>query len=105
MGLLQDSKGYIVATIVGSIKGITSVGIVTYLSKIVEMEEYGKVFSLIAALDSTIPTIGDLLFTYVFNSSINYFPGLIFIISALMLFIPLFILIWVIIKYKNSLNS
>jgi hypothetical protein len=84
---------------------ITNVGMRSHLSRIVDKDELGKVFSLIASLDATAPLLASVFFTLIFTQTLDFFPGAVFEATAVMLFVPLFVMIWIDINYNNNNNS
>jgi PCFT/HCP family folate transporter-like MFS transporter 1/3 len=77
---------------------MTSIAIRSKLSKLVTKDELGKVFSLLATLESITPLIASLFFTYLFKWSLNFFPGLTFEVCAALMIIPLLSMIWIDLK-------
>jgi PCFT/HCP family folate transporter-like MFS transporter 1/3 len=65
------------------------------LSKIIDDDERGKVFSLMATVESLTPTFASLFYSSVFAATIDTYPGLAFQIAAVILFIPLSVFIWI----------
>ena len=74
---------------------MASIGIRSYLSKIIAKDELGKIFSLISAIDGSIPLLGSVFFTTIFTQTLDNFPGAVFDASAGLLLIPLFMLIFI----------
>lgn len=92
--ILSDT-GFYISLVVGSIGGINTVGTRAHFSKIVERKELGKVFSLMSALDSMAPLIASLIFTFVFNKTMDTWPGLCFIVTGSSLLIPIYVMMWI----------
>jgi hypothetical protein len=67
----------------------------SHLSTIVDKDELGKVFSLIASLDSSAPLLASVFFTLIFTQTLDFFPGAVFEATAVMLFVPLSVMIWI----------
>jgi len=65
------------------------------MSKIIDKNEIGKVFSLMTALDTTAPMIASTLYTFVYKYTINSYPAATFQMTALLMFIPILILMWI----------
>jgi hypothetical protein len=84
---------------------ITNVGMRSHLSTIVDKDELGKVFSLIASVDATAPLVASVFFTLIFTQTLDFFPGAVFEATALMLFVPLSVMIWIDIYCNNNNNS
>ena len=94
-GSWQQETGFYLAYLFGSLSSITPIAIRSRLSKIVEHDEHGKVFSLLATIEALTPTLASLFYSSIFAASIDYYPGLTFQIAAAILFVPLIILIWI----------
>ncbi|CAG2163230.1 unnamed protein product [Oppiella nova] len=59
------------------------------MSKLVKKEELGKVFSLLSTLESVSPLLASLVFTFIFEWSLDFFPGLTYEVSAALMIVPL----------------
>lgn len=84
---------YFLALSAGMLHGICSIAIRTRLSKMVAKDELGKVFSLMAMCESVIPVLGTVIWSQVYNKSLEFYPGLTYLICAILLIIPLAIFI------------
>jgi len=80
---------------------VTLVGIKSFFSKIVDHKELGKVFSLIAVIDSVMPLVASAIFTTAFRATIDTMPGFCFIITGGLLIIPFLVMMWIDIYTKN----
>ena len=105
LGAWLSPTGFWVSLVVGSIGHIAAISIRARLSKIVEKDEDGKVFSLLATLESAMPLLASLLFTPIFKWSISFFPGLVFEIQAFILIIPLLAMGWIDIFTKHQFDE
>ena len=47
-------------------------------------EELGRIFSLVASLEACVPLVTSPIMTIVYNNTLEYFPGAILLISALL---------------------
>lgn len=52
------------------------------ISKIVKVEETGKVFSLLTALEGVVALIGSPIYTYIYNKTLLTVPGIFNFITA-----------------------
>jgi PCFT/HCP family folate transporter-like MFS transporter 1/3 len=93
--LMLTETGFYISIAVGGLGSVTSVGIRSHFSKIVEHKELGKVFSLMSAIDSVAPLIASSLFTTVFRATMDTMPGLSFIVTGSLLLIPFMIMMWI----------
>ena len=94
-GLVLTEQGFYISLLPGALGSITSVGIRTHFSKIVEPKELGKVFSLMSVIDSLAPLMSSAVFTNVFKHTMDTLPGLSFLIICGMLLIPYFSTFWI----------
>jgi len=60
------------------VNSIGMVGIRSYLTKIVEPNELGRVYSLMSAIDASLPVVSSLIFTPLFRRTIDTMPNLSF---------------------------
>lgn len=91
-GLAYTEWLFYLQCVVGVPSFVGHVGIRTHLSKIVEHHEVGKVFSFLSSFESLLPIIGDVLFTQIFNLSIGFLPGLVYLTAAALSVFPLILL-------------
>ena len=61
-----------------------AVAIRSFISKITPAEELGSVFSILAALEACLPFMTSPIFTLVYKKTIDYFPGAVMLISAIL---------------------
>ena len=52
------------------------------LSKLVAQDELGAVFSVVGILESLAPIISSLVYTPIYNMTLDVFPGTVFLINA-----------------------
>jgi len=66
-------------------------------------DEVGKIFSLLACLESASPILAAPLLTYVYNSTLETFPGAVFVLLAAInaLNATLLITIWGLLGFKR----
>jgi len=99
--LVLTEVGFYISIVVGSMGSVTSIGMRSHFSKIVDHKELGKIFSLMSVIDSVVPLIASAIFTTVFRATMDTIPGLCFIITGGFLIIPFLIMIWIDIYTKN----
>lgn len=68
------------------------VGIRTHLSNLLEHHEVGKVFSFVSSCESLLPVVGEVIFTEIFNWSLDFMPGLVYLMAAAASALPLALL-------------
>jgi len=78
------TNGYILffGASLGCISSLSGIVIRSMLSKLVPPYELGKVYSLLASLEASVPLFATPLFTYVYNSTIESLPGAVFLVLA-----------------------
>ncbi|CAG2105249.1 unnamed protein product [Medioppia subpectinata] len=87
-GLVLTPAGYYYSLIGGCLGGVASIGIRSHFSKIIRLDELGKVFSGLSAIEALTPLISAALFTGIFNATMDSMPGLSLIVVAVILIIP-----------------
>lgn len=78
----------------GVLNNAAGIAIRSRLSKLVNKDELGRAFSLLATCESVTPLLGTLAFVQIYNSSLNLFPGLAFACAAVFLVPCIFIFGW-----------
>jgi MFS-type transporter involved in bile tolerance (Atg22 family) len=104
-GVILNPTGYYISLVAGITTHLSSVGLKSYLSKIVDHSELGKVFTLMAVLDATAPILASSLFAYVFKCTIDAFPGLCFLILGAISLIPIWVAMSIDIYFLESRND
>lgn len=94
-GSIKSPIGYYISILLGSISAVITIGMRSKLSKIVNKDELGKVFSLVSTFETIAPTISSIIYTTIFSFSINVYPGLVFHFSVLFLIIPIISMMWI----------
>ena len=77
-----------------SVSGLASIGSKSFMTKIVDRDELGKVNSFMTTVDSLLPMIGTVVYTYIFKYTIDSYPGLVYQITAMTIILPILLLIW-----------
>ncbi|CAF4491631.1 unnamed protein product [Rotaria socialis] len=91
---MNHSKTFIfMIPLFGMLSSYVVVGIRSYISKICNLDEEGKIFSIIASLESIDALIGSLLFNILYSYTISTYPSSIFILACFLHFLtlPIFI--------------
>ncbi|CAD6198126.1 unnamed protein product [Caenorhabditis auriculariae] len=79
-------------TIVMMFNRFVSTGFRAFISSVIEMHEQGKIFSVISLLEGATSLAATSIFNNVYPKTLDFFPGLLYLISACLLIIPLTIL-------------
>ncbi|KAK6030767.1 hypothetical protein OSTOST_03092, partial [Ostertagia ostertagi] len=75
-----------------SLNRFVSTGFRSFISSIIETGEQGRMFSVIALLEGTTGILASAFFNNVYPETLHFFPGLLYLVSAALLLIPLLIL-------------
>ncbi|CAG2101156.1 unnamed protein product [Medioppia subpectinata] len=94
-GVVLTPFGFYYSIIAGCLGGVASIGIRSHFSKIIRLDELGKVFSGLSAIEALTPLISAALFTGIFNATMDSMPGLSLIVLALILMIPFGVVLWI----------
>ncbi|CAF3176406.1 unnamed protein product [Rotaria socialis] len=101
---MNHSKTFIfMIPLFGMLSSYVVVGIRSYISKICNLDEEGKIFSIIASLESIDALIGSLLFNILYSYTISTYPSSIFILACFLHFLTLPIFIYILFS-DNHLN-
>lgn len=94
-GSWQHEPGLYLSFIAGTLAPLSFIGIRSRLSKIIEPDEQGKLFALMATVEALTPGIASIFYSVIFSATIDVYPGLVFQIAAFILLIPLFSIIFI----------
>ncbi|XP_046384261.1 proton-coupled folate transporter-like isoform X2 [Ischnura elegans] len=83
----SDTGMMYAGSVISLLHGAASPMMRSIMSKSVPQNELGKIFTLTASLEALVPLAAQPLYTYLFNNTLQSFPGAFFILSALMFFI------------------
>ena len=95
IGSVISPVGLYLMYILGSPSAVASTSIRSLLSKIASDTESGKVFSLLAAIETVVPPTNVLVYNSLFEYTIDFYPSLAFQIAGGLQFIPIFIYLWI----------
>ena len=68
-------------------------------------DEIGKVMSFVLVMDTLALVIANTLFTYIFKYTIDTYSGTVYQTAALLTLIPIYILMWIDLFTKPSLDD
>lgn len=80
---------YLIALVIGSISGLSTIVMKTKISKLIPKDQVGKIFSVISTIESLVPFLGTLIFSTIFSASVSTYPTLIYHVSAFITLIGL----------------
>ncbi|KAK6056647.1 hypothetical protein COOONC_05847 [Cooperia oncophora] len=75
-----------------SLNRFVSTGFRSFISSIIETSEQGRMFSVIALLEGITGILASTIFNNLYPETLDFFPGFLYITSAVLLLIPLLIL-------------
>ena len=78
----------------GLFSSFSPVTIRSMISKVGPEEDLGKIFSLVSSLEATSPIISSPLLSFVYNSSIETFPGAVYLVQC-----GFFLIVGIVIAY------
>lgn len=88
-GFIEESWMVYVSVIIGSFAGMITSSIRSLMSKSVEENEMGKVFSLLASAETASKLLGTLIFVSLYGATAYFFPGFAYIVEAILYMIML----------------
>ncbi|RWS16103.1 hypothetical protein B4U79_17886 [Dinothrombium tinctorium] len=101
-GSILKPFGYYAALVFGCLGGLSSIGIRSYLSRLVAREELAQVFCLLASLEATVQLVASVVTASFFKVTVANYPGLVFQLLALINFFPLIALMYIDICYVQK---
>jgi len=88
-GTILSENAFYLSFIFGSLAHVPPISVRSKLSKIVNENEKNKVFGLLSTLETIVHFISSIIYSIIFESTLVSYPGLVFQISCIFLFIPL----------------
>lgn len=95
LGAWLTPLGFWISVVVGVLGNMSSIGVRSYLTTIVDKSETGRVFSFMSAVDSIAPMLASTIFTMIFRETIDSYLGLAFHVIAALQLLPLLVMIWI----------
>lgn len=92
-GFIEDSWMMYVSVIIGSFAGMITSSIRSLMSKSVEENEMGKMFSLLASAETASKLLGTVIFVSLFGATAYFFPGFAYIVEAILYIVMLMIML------------
>ncbi|XP_068207678.1 probable peptidoglycan muropeptide transporter SLC46 [Palaemon carinicauda] len=87
---------------VGLCNEMVSVSSRAAISKLVDPEELGSIFAILSMCEAIIPIIAPSIYTAIYNSTLDFFPGLIYIVSAFFAIFILITLTWILTRKTDK---
>lgn len=92
-GFIEESWMVYVSVIIGSFAGMITSSIRSLMSKSVEENEMGKMFSLLASAETASKLLGTVIFVSLFGATAYFFPGFAYIVEAILYIVMLMIMV------------
>ena len=102
IGSILSPFGFYFKIIFGSLSNMLNSSIRSKMSKVIDQNESTKIFAALTVMEVICPFIAAVIYTNTFNATILTYPSLIFQISAMTLFIPFILLIYIEFKYERK---
>ncbi|XP_054724968.1 uncharacterized protein LOC129235275 [Uloborus diversus] len=95
LGLASNEYIYYAANSVGIMDSLLALASRARVSKVVSRNETGKIFSFMSTAQTIVPIVAAIAVSQVLNATLNFFPGLIFLVFAALSTIPIGVFIWI----------
>ncbi|GFR16085.1 uncharacterized protein TNCT_528551 [Trichonephila clavata] len=109
LGLATKPEIYFAASLLGLLGGLATLAGRSRISKVTSNDDIGKVFAFLTTAESILPILSTAVASQVFNASLNFFPGLVYVGLGCLLIVPLVIYIWLsrlpVINYEEMHNE
>ena len=90
---------------IGLLSSTPSITIRSALSKVTPSNEIGAIFSLLASLEAATPLVLAPLYTFVYNQTLDVFPGAIMVLQAGIYFLAIITFVIIYVLFKKSFNN
>lgn len=94
-GLASKVWIFHIAYILGLLNTLGTLAGRTRISKVTSKEDLGKVFAFMTTSELFLPIVATAIVSQSFNATLDFFPGLIFVIMGTLIVIPLGVFIWI----------
>ncbi|EFP07276.1 hypothetical protein GCK72_013533 [Caenorhabditis remanei] len=84
----NEVMAYSIAVVV-MFNRFVSTGFRAFISSLIDMQEQGKIFSVIALLEGITTLVATSIYNNLYPKTLSFFPGLLYLISAALLLVPL----------------
>ncbi|XP_074597336.1 solute carrier family 46 member 2-like [Brevipalpus obovatus] len=81
-----------------------SIAFRTIVARLISSDEYGQIFTVLSCIQTSAMVSSSILYTSIFNNTLNWYPGLVYHTVALMMFMPYIVLIWIDLSQRRSQN-
>lgn len=94
IGLANKRGIYFLANLLGLFHTLVTLAGRSRISKVASKDDLGKVFAFLSTAEFILPIAAIAIVTQGFNASLDFFPGLIFVVMGSLVIIPIGIFIW-----------
>ncbi|XP_053201819.1 solute carrier family 46 member 3-like [Panonychus citri] len=101
LGGYLKPAGFFLAKSLRPIMALLSICTRSILSRIIDNQETGQIFSLLACIESIAPTLGTFIYSSLFNATIATLPGAAHHMGAVIMFYPFIVSLWLSLTRKK----
>ncbi|XP_054711398.1 uncharacterized protein LOC129220987 [Uloborus diversus] len=94
IGLAASHEFYYLANLVGLLMGLGSLAARSRISKVVSKDDLGKVFAFLSSAETVLPIVAVAFVSQIFNATLDFLPGLVYLVLGGLMAIPIVIYIW-----------
>lgn len=80
---------------------MASVAVRSRMSKLVPHEELGRVFFMLAMMESTVPVLGTTSFSQLYNATVGIYPGISYLTASIFVIFPTIVFTWCLLLDKK----
>ncbi|XP_054706593.1 proton-coupled folate transporter-like [Uloborus diversus] len=95
MGLATNEYLYYIANMIGVLDMLVPLAGRSRISKIVSKDDIGKIFSFLSMVESVLPSLATAAVSQIFNASLDFFPGLVYVILGAISLISVGVFLWI----------
>ncbi|XP_053202990.1 uncharacterized protein LOC128387748 [Panonychus citri] len=93
-GIFLNQTAFLIGVIPGGFIGLLPIVNRTIVSRIIRANEIGQIYSLISSIEPAGPLISSVLYTKIFNATIDDYPGTVYIVIGTICSFPTFVTFW-----------
>ncbi|GFY69172.1 hypothetical protein TNIN_320341 [Trichonephila inaurata madagascariensis] len=95
---------YYLSNITGFLNGLGNLAVRSLISKLVDEDELGRVFSFLATCEAIVPLLAAAVIAKIFNATIKVFPGACYLAATAFLMLPLGTFVWQYRRHRDTNN-
>ncbi|VDN16592.1 unnamed protein product [Dibothriocephalus latus] len=99
-GVSHNTYVLFISAVFGSSAGYITTGTRSLISKLVKEDEVGTGFAFMSVLETFANLFGSLLFTSVYASTLSVYPGLVFLMDAMLHGCLFFVMLWLSVRLR-----